>query len=418
MTKRPVTVRSAPGLSWAKYAGDRWEARWRCRQDIRDRGFKPASVRVWIGVEPTKDEWDRIADICTSLQHEMLLYANGGPPSLEGVAALDGTLRSLIRCYRTDPDSGFAKKRYASRVHYEHLFKKIDEEHGDKPLAEIKGRMFRRWYETWAEAGTTTIQRSYITMLRILLNYGAALLEDADCLRLATALSNMRFEGIKPRSARLTAEQVNAFRVKAHERKRPSLALAQAFQFECIFRQKDVLGEWVPIKEPGVSDVIRKNRIKWLRGIRWEEIDANMVLKHVTSKRQKEVTVDLKNAPMVLEELALKYGAPVARDMLPARGPIIVAERTGAPWNVVEFRRQWRLTANAAGIPATVRNMDSRAGAITEASDGGAPLEFIKDAATHSDIGMTQRYSRNAEERIAVVQLARLERRGKPKNET
>lgn len=35
MTKRPVTVRSAPGLSWAKYAGDRWEARWRCRQDIR-----------------------------------------------------------------------------------------------------------------------------------------------------------------------------------------------------------------------------------------------------------------------------------------------------------------------------------------------------------------------------------------------
>lgn len=415
---KPVKVRDAPGLNWAKYAGGRWEARWRCRADILAKGFEIPSVRLWIGVEPTKDEWDKIADTCVSLQQEMLVFANGGPPSLEGEVAMDGTLRGLIRCYRTDPDSGFAKKRYASRGHYDQLFKRLDEEHGDKPLAEIKGRMFRRWYEGWAERGTTTIQRSYITMLRILFNYGAALLEDADCLRLATALSNMRFPGIKPRTERLTSDQVIAIRAKAHERKRGSIALAQAFQFECIFRQKDVLGEWVPLKEPGVSDVIRKGKIKWLRGIRWEAIDANMILVHTTSKRQKEITVDLKNAPMVLEELALRYGSPVTRDRLPAKGPVVVAERTGVPWNVVEFRRQWRLTATACGIPKTVRNMDSRAGAITEASDAKAPLEFIKDAATHSDIGMTQRYSRNAEERIAVVQLARLEHRKKPKNET
>lgn len=412
---KPVKVRDAPGLNWVQYAGGRWEARWRCRKDILDRGYKIKSVRLWIGIEPTKEEWDFIADTCVSLQQEMLVWSNGGPPSLEGVQALDGTLRGLIRCYRTDPDSGFKKKRYASRVHYDHLFKKLEAEHGDQPLAQIKGRMFYRWHETWSAGGRTTIQRAYIAMLRILFNYGAAMLEDADCLRLATALSNMRFAAPKPRSERLTPDQVIAIRAKAHERERPSLALAQAFQFECIFRQKDVIGEWVPLSEPGVSDVTRLGRLKWLRGIRWEEIDADLVLRHVTSKREKPITVDLKNAPMVLEEL--EYVKAANGGQLPTKGPIIVSGRSGIPWNGVEFRRQWRLTATAAGVPKSVRNMDSRAGAITEASDAGAALEHIRHAATHSDIAMTQRYSRNTDDKVVTVQLARLEHRRRPKNE-
>lgn len=432
---KPIKVRDAPGLNWREYAGGRWEARWRCREDIRDKGFKPASVRIWIGVEPTKDEWDRIADVCVSLQQEMLVYANGGPPSLEGITALDGTLRGLIRCYRTDPDSGYKKKRYASRVHYDNLFKKIDEAYGDQLLADIKGRSFLRWHETWGEGGKTTIGRANITMLRIVLNYGAAMLEDADCLRLATALSNMRFPTPKPRTERLTADQAIAIRAKAHEHKKPSVALGQAFQFECMFRQKDVIGEWVPIAEPGVTDVFRKGKLKWLRGIRWEEIDANLILRHITSKRDKPIVVDLKNAPMVCEEFNTLYPGTVRyvevkqgdkmviqvvadRSLLPAKGPIVVAERQGLPWNAVEYRRQWRILATACKIPTTVRNMDSRAGAITEASDAGANLEHIRHAATHSDIGMTQKYSRNSDDKIVNVQIARLEFRKRPKNET
>ena len=56
-----------------------------------------------------------------------------------------------------------------------------------------------------------------------------------------------------------------------------------------MFRQKDVIGEWVPISEPGMSAVINGNS-KWLRGLDWKEIDANWICKHVTSKRQKEIT--------------------------------------------------------------------------------------------------------------------------------
>ena len=70
---------------------------------------------------------------------------------------------------------------------------------------------------------------------------------------------------------------------KAHEESMSSVALAQAFQFDCQLRQKDVIGEWVPIDEAGVSDVIDGDE-KWLRGIRWEEIDLSMVLRHRASQ--------------------------------------------------------------------------------------------------------------------------------------
>jgi len=59
--------------------------------------------------------------------------------------------------------------------------------------------------------------------------------------------------------------------------------------------------------------------------------------------------------------------------------------------------------------------MDSRAGAISEATDAGADLEQVRHAATHSNISMTQRYSRGAEGKIETVQLARIEHRNKGK---
>jgi site-specific recombinase XerD len=57
--------------------------------------------------------------------------------------------------------------------------------------------------------------------------------------------------------------------------------------------------------------------------------------------------------------------------------------------------------------------MDSRAGAISEATDAGADLEHVRHAATHSDISMTQRYSRNSVEKVANVQHKRASHRNK-----
>lgn len=73
----------------------------------------------------------------------------------------------------------------------------------------------------------------------------------------------------------------------------------------------------------------------------------------------------------------------------------------------------WRMIATEAGVPKKVRNMDSRAGAITEATDAGAELEHIRHAATHSDIAMTQRYSRGESGKAEEVARKRNEHRNK-----
>jgi hypothetical protein len=194
----------------------------------------------------------------------------------------------------------------------------------------------------------------------------------------------------------ITADQVEAIRAKAHELGYHSLALAQALQFDCLFRQKDVIGEWVPEGEPGLSEIKRPGK-KWLRGLRWNEIDQNLILRHMTSKRQKEIEINLRLAPMVMEELE-RFGGT-----FPPAGPVIVRESTGLPWPTVSYRIAWREVADACGIPRNVQNMDSRAGGITEASDAGAPLEHIRHAATHSDTKTTAGYSRGSVEKTAEV---------------
>ena len=62
-----------------------------------------------------------------------------------------------------------------------------------------------------------------------------------------------------------------AIRALAPSIGRRSLGLAQAFQFDLMLRQKDVIGEWVPMGEPGNSTVLREDK-KWLRGSKWSEI--------------------------------------------------------------------------------------------------------------------------------------------------
>lgn len=413
----PPKVENAPGLTWRKY-NTGWEARWQCRSDIAKRGFDLKSLRVWMGAEPPKDwELTDIADKCSRLQGAMLVWARNGGQDIapSGVQAVfDDTLGSLVRCYQTDPDSSYRKLRYSTRCNYDVLCARIVRDHGDVILADIKARLIQRWHEQWAEGGKVSNAHSLIAMMRTLFTFGMTLLEDEQCERLSMILHKMRFTNAKPRQERLTADQVIGIRLRAHAKGKGAIALAQAFQFECMLRQRDIIGEWIPLGELGTSDVL-VGRYKWLRGIRWNEIDENMILRHVTSKRQKMIEVDLRLAPMVIEELSAAYPLfpSVGRGALPASGPVVVCPRTGLPYRAHQFRREWRELATDAGVPKHVKNMDTRAGAISEATDAGAELEHVRHAATHSDISMTQRYSRNSADKVANVQRIRAEHRNK-----
>lgn len=315
-------------------------------------------------------------------------------------------LRSLIASYQTDEASTYHSLRYHVRKSHEGLLRRIADDHGDIALPEIKARLLLVWHKEWSAGGTkVAIGHAFMGQLRTLFSFGMTMLEDSECERLSVVMSKLRFPSPKPRTERLTADQAIAIRKYAHSICWPEIALAQALQFELMLRQKDVIGEWVPMDEPGDTDLAYHGK-KWLRGLRWEEVDASMVLSHTTSKRGKPLVVDLKLAPMVMEEIAL-YG-----DHEPT-GPIIICSATGLPFMGSEFRRKWRIVADGAGIPKDVRNMDSRAGGISEATDAGADLEHVRHAATHSNIAMTQKYSRGSIEKVAGVMQRRVEHRNK-----
>jgi hypothetical protein len=418
MTERtPPRVEDAPGLVWRERKKT-WVAYWQARSDLVKKGYAPGAVRLWEGAELDELDAAEISSQCQEHQSVMLIWSRERDAGGKLIPLV--TLHNLIDKYQKDPDSAFHKKQYEARQGKAALLKRIDKRFGDVVLAEIGGRMILSWYKEWSDNGQkVSAGGAFIATLRTLFRFGAGLLDDRECARLAETLSSQSYKGTKPREVALSAAQATAIRKAAHARKWPRMALAQAIQFECTLRQKDVIGQWVPVKEPGVSDMIRTKRYKgqektkkWITGLRWEKIDENLILRHVTSKRNKKIEVDLKLAPMVMEEFQTIFGS-TDRAALPASGPVIICEFDKHPYYNTEFRRKWRKVANDAGIPKGVKNMDTRSGAITEAAAAGADMEKVRKAATHSNVAQTQNYSRDDAKATAEVMALRVARRNK-----
>ena len=98
-----------------------------------------------------------------------------------------------------------------------------------------------------------------------------------------------------------------------------------------MLRQKDVIGEWepAPLAEGGF---LYKGR-RWVNGLLWSHIDANMVLRKKPTKTLKhgvQIEFDLKFYPAILEEIAK---VPAERRI----GPMIVSEHTREPYKYLDF---------------------------------------------------------------------------------
>lgn len=264
------------------------------------------------------------------------------------------TVESLATEFKTHPKSQYQGVRHATRTNYDGQIKRLIAEHGPRPIAEIKASDITQWYAGWTANGAITMGSALVNTFRRLVGFGATVLEDDDCERLAGIMRIMRFEQPKPRTEKLTVEQAVAIRKKANEMGFHSIALAQAFQIDCKLAQKDVIGEWVPLDEPVKHHWIGAKQ-KWARGLIWDEIDDNLILRHVTSRELEQVEIDLHTCPMVMAEL--KWVGPLAAKS----GPVIICEQTDEPYTAISFRRLWRTVATAAGIPPSVRNMDSNA---------------------------------------------------------
>ena len=272
-----------------------------------------------------------------------------------GVITADESVSQLIARYKADPSSPFHKLRFKTREHYETLMKRLDKDIGREGVASFDLPKLRSIHGRWAAGGKFAMAHSLITMMRILASYGATDPNNRASRELKSNFQYLEIESPKSQAEPLTLEQVDLIIAKAIEMGSPSVALVQAFQSDLKFRQKDVIGEWVPVSEPVESDVIDGD-IKWISGLRWEEIDNDFVVRHPPSNGSKMVEMGLKEAPRVMAQLRSACGQEPVRDLFPVNGPVVFRESTQKPWRAGEFRRIWRKIATAAGLPPSAKN--------------------------------------------------------------
>ena len=199
------------------------------------------------------------------------------------------------------------------------------------------------------------------------------------CAEFKAILTASRFEGLPPREAVITADQVIAARAAAHAAGHPRAALCYALQFETTARQWDLAGQWMPLSEPQPSAVINRGK-KWI-GAHWSNIDDNLILRITPSKTEKttrqKVVADLRLCPMVMEEIEC-IPPEEART-----GPLIVNQKTGFPYTATVFIDLWHAVAKKAGIPQDVWNRDLRASGSTEARDAAARTDDLQKLMGH-----------------------------------
>jgi hypothetical protein len=266
------------------------------------------------------------------------------------------TLKQLIEHFCDDPDSPFHNLQYQVRVNHRRLLARISREYGDCQLRNVRTRNLMAWHKAWKSGGKIAIAHALVARLRVLFRFGATLLEDGECIRLLNILSRTRFPNAVSRNLQITAEQVRAVRVIAHRRGYNSIAMAQALQFEVMLSQKDVIGEWVPISEPVTSDVVRLNKGKWLTGLRWEEIDKDLILRR-NQNSEKEVEFDLKLAPMV--------DGGISAEVALLRNSTERRFRPVVPSYYARSTHSHRIIAKDAGVPDSVKNRHSLSGGTT-----------------------------------------------------
>lgn len=372
-----------------------------------------------VNLSPLADDHAAIIARCTSLQAE----ANAWRVGLRGhVAAFDGTFGQIVQKYLTDKDSTFFLLRPGSRHPCEFYAKRLINEKGDRRVDAITGVDLRRWHEQWSDGGRKLAASK---MMRAVLDAAIAFtimsskpgspeLRAATELRTILKTASRKLPNPKRRESVLTAGDVVRLRAAAHDGGRPSCALVYALVFETTLRLWDVIGQWWPMDAPGISDVVMtphtsmKETKKWF-GLRWDDIDADLVLRFVPSKTSAKtglaVTFPLTRAPMVMEEL-LHWPADKRT------GPVIVYEGTGLPYSGNYFGESWRKDREAAGLPSAVWARDLRASGITEGRAAGVSTDDAAKVAGHASTKTTSAiYDRAALEASERFADARAEKR-------
>lgn len=394
----------ASGLKWQKRKEKRTPY-WVADEDDVKAGYLPKTVNL----EYLSDSPEMLVAKCHALQADMLLWRSG---HRRDSMVFDGTIKSLLEIYEMHADSSFQTVKPTTRRPYLFYMKRLHGHIGARRVDAIDGSDIIAWHKVWSapneEGGPEKLAAAAMarSVLKAACTFGV-LKRLNGAKELLEILRLSRFEKPASRTQVLTADQVIAARLAAHEAGAPERALAYAFAFETLMRLWDVIGQWVGMTEPGLSDVIDKERDEKWFGLSWRHVDENMILTFKPSKTErttgKTIMVDLKLCPMVLEEL----------EHIPAdkrEGPIVVSHRTGLPYRVGRFGDAWTRDRKKAGIPKDVWARDLRASGVTEGRSLGATTDDAAKVAGHARSATTaQVYDRaqiEAQRRFATARIA------------
>lgn len=325
-----------------------------------------------------------IREICKACQDEVYRWRT--EQEMGDVRAPEPTVDTLVDAFLNKPSSPYQSVKDVTKTLYRYETRLISSVCGKVPLAAIKAEDITRWWK--AALGSDNTMRkaqSFIKRLRAIIAFGVVS-EIKGAARLHAIIDKMRFKGPQRRRSVLTYDMAVAIIKAAHEVGWPSIALAQAIQFETGLRQTDVIGAWEPCA-PEDRSPYRTAKKRWVPGLTWQDINRDMVLTIDTSKTGMTVTHALGSMPLVMKEI---NRIPPERRI----GPMIVFEVTGMPYQPTRFSAEWRKIARAAGVPDDIWNRDSRAGAASESEEAGVEITGVQRMLGHSNAKMTARYLR------------------------
>ena len=332
---------------------------------------------------------DEIASECKRLTAELKEELVHHDPKPE---VFNGTVGSLVRCYRTNPKSPYHDLPHATRSRdYGPSLKLIEDTVGKRRVDALVGGDFTEWFKQWGrpkeEGGKPRLRRAQggVKLLRVIFSYGTAE-RLPGCSAAREILTMLKFKAPKARTAKMTYEYARAIVVSAIERDRPSIAMTQAIQWATTLRRINVIGAWLPLKEDEEPSGIVRGRTRWT-GPTVNQLSADRVFTlDATAKGGPATSHDLKECDLCA--LAFEHY------QIPEVGPLIVSEVTGLPYRENYFATDWREIANAVNVPNEVWSMDSRAGAISEAEEV-AGIDAARQMAGHTTTKTTARYVRN-----------------------
>lgn len=369
-----------------------WRAKRALKGDDRVKDYPDQSVNLSHLSEEKRNER------CKTLTADLRNWLSCKGRKKKG---FDGTIASLSRIYEEHKESPFQTVKYGTQRSYLNEAKLLVSAVGQRRIDKVTGADVLRWHKQAAkpakQGGARRLRRAQglVRHLRRIVSFGKVL-RLRGCSEFKDILSELRFEGPKPRKEAPELQDVIAIIAEAHKQNRPSIALAQAIMFELTMRQSDVIGQWEPTKTKG--GIIASGQ-RWSDGLLWQDI-RDGILEKETSKTGAIGRWAVAEYPLLVQEI----------DKVPLEqrtGPIIIDENAGRPYFHRHFARVFREIAQAAGVSDNIWSRDFRAGGITEALDAGANIEHARQHATHTDVKMTGRYNRGSANQTAEVARVR-----------